>query len=129
MVPRCSSIRREQCVHHPVCTESVTHRYDKVFLGTAQFLLRGALLTSRGVVVAIEATITGRNGRVRSWRRCCTRRRCATRRWGNSRRASTSDVAMTSCTISTSATASITHRSHFFEVCRSEEHTSELQSL
>ncbi len=77
MVRRCSSIRREQCALHPECIESVTHRFDKVFLGTAQFSLRGALLTSRDAVAVIEVTITGPNARAHSSRRCCTRRRFA----------------------------------------------------
>ena len=53
--------------------ELVIRRCDKVFLGTAQFLRRAALLTSLDVVAAIEVTITGPNVRAHSSHRSCTR--------------------------------------------------------
>ncbi len=117
MVQRCSSIRRERCAHHPECIELVTHRYDKVFLGTAQFLLREALSTSRDAVAVIEVTITGPNVRAHSSPLCYTRQRFATNLWDNSRHASTNEDAMTSCMNSLNGTANITHRSRYFAVC------------
>src|SRR5665213_2340914 len=117
MAQRCSSIRRERCAHHPECIESVTHRYDKVFLGMAQFLLREALSTSRDAVAAIEVTITGPNVRAHSSLLCCTRPRFATSHWDSSRHASTNDDVTTLCMNSLNATVNITRRSRSFAAC------------
>jgi hypothetical protein len=78
--------------------ELVIRRCDKVFLGMAQFLRRGALLTSLDVVVAIEVTITGLNVLVRWSRRCCTRARFEASHSANLRRALTNADATTSST-------------------------------